>query len=130
MPDNEIRDRETKARLGSPSMNTKDLFRLDRRTILSELCCPVLVAQHLVQRRRPKALDFCQILNIFISNIHVLFSFDRLVSDHHETVTGGGGAMGLEIARSVLESGGDVICFDRQESPLVQPWGRPRSMQS
>lgn len=31
--------------------------------------------------------------------------------------------MGLEIARSVLESGGDVICFDRQASPLEEPWG-------
>ncbi|KAG7041654.1 ankyrin repeat protein [Colletotrichum scovillei] len=39
-------------------------------------------------------------------------------------VTGGGGSMGLEVARSVLESGGDVICIDRQEKPLEEPWNR------
>ncbi|KXH29114.1 Rieske domain-containing protein [Colletotrichum simmondsii] len=39
-------------------------------------------------------------------------------------VTGGGGSMGLEVARSVLESGGDVICIDRQENPLEEPWNR------
>lgn len=39
-------------------------------------------------------------------------------------VTGGGGSMGLEVARSVLESGGDVICIDRQESPLEEPWSK------
>lgn len=32
--------------------------------------------------------------------------------------------MGLEVARSVLESGGDVICIDRQESPLEEPWSK------
>ncbi|KAA8652572.1 uncharacterized protein ATNIH1004_001477 [Aspergillus tanneri] len=37
-------------------------------------------------------------------------------------ITGGGGAMGLEAARSVLESGGDVICVDRQDEPLQEPW--------
>lgn len=31
--------------------------------------------------------------------------------------------MGLEIAGSVLESGGDVICVDRADSPLQEPWG-------
>ncbi|KAK1724854.1 dehydrogenase with different specificitie [Colletotrichum acutatum] len=39
-------------------------------------------------------------------------------------ITGGGGSMGLEVARSVLESGGDVICIDRQESPLEEPWSK------
>ncbi|KAK1479143.1 short chain dehydrogenase [Colletotrichum tamarilloi] len=39
-------------------------------------------------------------------------------------ITGGGGSMGLEVARSVLESGGDVICIDRQENPLEEPWNR------
>ena len=40
------------------------------------------------------------------------------------TVTGGGGAMGLEVASSVLESGGDVVCVDRAENPLPEPWAR------
>ncbi|GME41187.1 short chain dehydrogenase reductase family [Neofusicoccum parvum] len=37
-------------------------------------------------------------------------------------ITGGGGAVGLEVARSVAESGGDVVCLDRQDSPLSEPW--------
>ncbi|KAF9871066.1 D-arabinitol 2-dehydrogenase [Colletotrichum karsti] len=37
-------------------------------------------------------------------------------------ITGGGGAVGLEAARAVLESGGDAICKDRQEKPLEVPW--------
>ncbi|PNS14554.1 hypothetical protein CAC42_2611 [Sphaceloma murrayae] len=37
-------------------------------------------------------------------------------------ITGGGGAVGLEIARSVLEVGGDVICFDHQDEALQEPW--------
>ncbi|PLB46302.1 oxidoreductase [Aspergillus steynii IBT 23096] len=37
-------------------------------------------------------------------------------------ITGGGGAMGLEAARTILETGGDVICLDRQDEPLVEPW--------
>ncbi|KAI9045158.1 oxidoreductase [Aspergillus affinis] len=37
-------------------------------------------------------------------------------------ITGGGGAMGLEAARTILESGGDVICLDRQDEPLAEPW--------
>ncbi|OHF04157.1 D-arabinitol 2-dehydrogenase [Colletotrichum orchidophilum] len=39
-------------------------------------------------------------------------------------ITGGGGSIGLEVARSVLESGGDVICIDRQDDPLKEPWNR------
>ena len=31
--------------------------------------------------------------------------------------------MGLEVARSVLETGGDVICMDRQTEPLLSNWG-------
>ncbi|OHW99390.1 short chain dehydrogenase [Colletotrichum incanum] len=38
------------------------------------------------------------------------------------SVTGGGGSVGLEVARSVLESGGDVILIDRQEQPLKDLW--------
>ncbi|KZL78679.1 short chain dehydrogenase reductase family, partial [Colletotrichum tofieldiae] len=37
-------------------------------------------------------------------------------------VTGGGGSVGLEVARSVLESGGDVICIDRQQQTLKHLW--------
>lgn len=37
--------------------------------------------------------------------------------------TGGGGAMGLNVATSILESGGDVICIDRMEKPLPELWG-------
>jgi len=39
-------------------------------------------------------------------------------------ITGGGGAVGLEVARSVLETGGDVICLDRAEQPLPNEWQR------
>lgn len=42
--------------------------------------------------------------------------------DDQYVVTGGGGAMGLEIARSVLETGGDVICADHAEEPLQAGW--------
>jgi NAD(P)-dependent dehydrogenase (short-subunit alcohol dehydrogenase family) len=42
-----------------------------------------------------------------------------------KTVTGGGGSVGLEAARAILESGGDVICLDRQDEPLQEPWGSP-----
>ncbi|GKT82383.1 short chain dehydrogenase reductase family [Colletotrichum tofieldiae] len=37
-------------------------------------------------------------------------------------ITGGGGSVGLEVARSVLESGGDVICIDRQQQTLKHLW--------
>ncbi|KAH8588909.1 oxidoreductase [Bisporella sp. PMI_857] len=67
------RDRSLKPRQSTASLPTKDLFRLDARTIL---------------------------------------------------ITGGGGAMGLEVAGSVLESGGDVICVDRAASPLLEPWAK------
>lgn len=30
--------------------------------------------------------------------------------------------MGLEAARTILETGGDVICLDRQDEPLAEPW--------
>jgi NAD(P)-dependent dehydrogenase (short-subunit alcohol dehydrogenase family) len=40
----------------------------------------------------------------------------------NEKVTGGGGAMGLEVARAVLELGGDAICVDRAEKPLPELW--------
>lgn len=30
--------------------------------------------------------------------------------------------MGLEIARSVLETGGDVICVDQAQEPLQDGW--------
>ncbi|KAK5092614.1 hypothetical protein LTR70_001997 [Exophiala xenobiotica] len=33
-------------------------------------------------------------------------------------IAGGGGAVGLEVAKSVLETGGDVILLDRAEQPL------------
>ena len=39
-------------------------------------------------------------------------------------VTGGGGAVGLEAARSILELGGDVVCLDRAESPLPELWAK------
>ena len=39
-------------------------------------------------------------------------------------VTGGGGAMGLQVTSSVLESGGDVVCIDRAESPLPELWAK------
>lgn len=39
-------------------------------------------------------------------------------------VSGGGGSVGLEVARSVLESGGDVVCLDSQDEPLAEPWGQ------
>ena len=32
--------------------------------------------------------------------------------------------MGLEVARSVIESGGDVICLDQTDKPLQEPWGQ------
>lgn len=32
--------------------------------------------------------------------------------------------MGLEVAGSVLESGGDVICVDRASTPLQEPWDK------
>ena len=67
------RDRDRKPHQSTAETHTKDLFRLDERTIL---------------------------------------------------VTGGGGAMGLEIASSVLESGGDVVCVDRAERPLPEPWAK------
>jgi NAD(P)-dependent dehydrogenase (short-subunit alcohol dehydrogenase family) len=67
------RGRESKHRQCTAETSTKDLFRLDERTIL---------------------------------------------------VTGGGGAMGLEVTGSILESGGDVVCVDRAESPLPEPWAK------
>ncbi|TKX22170.1 D-arabinitol 2-dehydrogenase-like protein 2 [Elsinoe australis] len=47
----------------------------------------------------------------------------------HQTIaiTGGGGAVGLEVARSVLEVGGDVICLDQQKEPLWEPWEKALS---
>jgi NAD(P)-dependent dehydrogenase (short-subunit alcohol dehydrogenase family) len=65
------RDRDIKPRISTAETPTKDLFRLDERTIL---------------------------------------------------ITGGGGSMGLEVASSILESGGDVVCADRAEIPLLEPW--------
>jgi len=65
------RGREIKSRQSTADVPTRDLFRLDNRTIL---------------------------------------------------ITGGGGSIGLEVASSVLESGGDVICVDRAESALEEPW--------
>lgn len=47
-----------------------------------------------------------------------------LVLTTTQTVTGGGGAMGLEVAKSVLETGGDVICVDRAPTILTQEWGK------
>jgi nucleoside-diphosphate-sugar epimerase len=40
------------------------------------------------------------------------------------TVTGGGGAMGLVLAGSILESGGDVICLDLADEPPKEEWGK------
>ncbi|KAL4799601.1 hypothetical protein BDV19DRAFT_261601 [Aspergillus venezuelensis] len=37
-------------------------------------------------------------------------------------VTGGVGFLGLEVARAVLESGGDVICVDCVEEPNPEKW--------
>ncbi|KAE9375180.1 oxidoreductase [Stipitochalara longipes BDJ] len=65
------RGRDIKPRQSTANVPTKDLFRLDERTIL---------------------------------------------------ITGGGGSIGLEVASSILESGGDVVCVDRAESPLEEPW--------
>ncbi|OJD29612.1 short chain dehydrogenase reductase family [Diplodia corticola] len=39
-------------------------------------------------------------------------------------ISGGGGSVGLEVARSVLESGGDVVCLDSQAEPLPEPWDK------
>lgn len=39
-------------------------------------------------------------------------------------ITGGGGAVGLEVARSVLESGGNAICVDLAAEPLQDEWER------
>lgn len=30
--------------------------------------------------------------------------------------------MGLEVARSILETGGDVICVDLAKEPLAEEW--------
>jgi len=30
--------------------------------------------------------------------------------------------MGLNVAASILESGGDVVCIDRMEEPLPELW--------
>ncbi|KAL4945629.1 hypothetical protein BDV06DRAFT_184406 [Aspergillus oleicola] len=37
-------------------------------------------------------------------------------------ITGGVGALGLEVARAVLECGGDVICVDCVENPSTEKW--------
>ncbi|KAI1075956.1 short-chain dehydrogenase [Whalleya microplaca] len=37
-------------------------------------------------------------------------------------VTGGAGFLGLETAKAVLESGGDVVCLDIAGAPPVEPW--------
>jgi NAD(P)-dependent dehydrogenase (short-subunit alcohol dehydrogenase family) len=43
-------------------------------------------------------------------------------------ITGGGGSIGLEVATSVLESGGDVVCVDRAERPLEEPWAKVQQL--
>ncbi|KAL5333606.1 hypothetical protein BJX70DRAFT_54799 [Aspergillus crustosus] len=43
-------------------------------------------------------------------------------------ITGGIGALGLELARAILESGGDVISVDCVESPPTEPWGTLASL--
>jgi FlaA1/EpsC-like NDP-sugar epimerase len=71
------RGRELKPSQSTANVPTKDLFRLDERTIL---------------------------------------------------ITGGGGSIGLEVASSILESGGDVVCVDRAESPLEEPWTKVQQL--
>ncbi|KAL2014301.1 hypothetical protein VTN00DRAFT_1826 [Thermoascus crustaceus] len=70
-------NRETKPRVGGPEVSTRDLFRLDGRTVL---------------------------------------------------ITGGTGALGLEVAGSVLESGGDVICIDLPELPPEAGWTKVQAI--
>jgi NAD(P)-dependent dehydrogenase (short-subunit alcohol dehydrogenase family) len=67
------KDRERKPRPSTAGNSSKELFRLDEKTIL---------------------------------------------------ITGGGGAMGLEVTSAILEVGGDVICADRADSPLQELWAK------
>lgn len=36
--------------------------------------------------------------------------------------------MGLQVAKAVLETGGDVICIDRAKEPLKLEWRESRSL--
>src|SRR5436305_210037 len=54
------------------------------------------------------------------TSITDLFRLDRRTI----LITGGGGAVGLEVAKSVVESGGDAICLDLAEKPLQEEWQR------
>lgn len=42
-------------------------------------------------------------------------------------ITGGGGAVGLQVAKSILETGGDVICLDRAIEPIRDEWQKALS---
>ncbi|RSL43678.1 hypothetical protein CEP54_014991 [Fusarium duplospermum] len=39
-------------------------------------------------------------------------------------ITGGAGYLGIEVAGSILETGGDVICLDVLENPPAEPWSQ------
>ncbi|RDW61409.1 D-arabinitol 2-dehydrogenase [Coleophoma crateriformis] len=43
-------------------------------------------------------------------------------------ITGGAGAVGISVAGSILESGGDVICFDRAVVFPAEDWARLQSI--
>lgn len=88
------KERQTKPPVGDTRRSIQDLFRMDNRTIVSTSTI------HCEKTRRNRRLKYAR------------------------TVTGGGGAVGLEAARSILESGGDVVCLDRQDKPLPGPWGK------
>lgn len=68
----------------STKLSTRDLFRLENRTILGKCS------------HRYKG---------------VVYFIDQV------TVTGGLGGVGSEVTMSILESGGDVICFDLAKEP-------------
>jgi hypothetical protein len=82
-------NREAKPSQGNPQTPMKQLFRLDRRTIISESW---------VGTRGPSSLY-------------------KLSSDQATPVSGGAGALGLAIAEAVVESGGSVVLLDTREAP-------------
>ncbi|KAJ5105919.1 short-chain dehydrogenase [Penicillium alfredii] len=43
-------------------------------------------------------------------------------------ISGGAGDLGLAVAESVLETGGDVVCLDLRETPPAEPWARLESL--
>ena len=81
---------------GRISLSASQLFRLDRRSILSE---------YSIQRLLRKSLG------------HVVMLIEEQVTG------GGGGALGIAVAGAILESGGDVVCIDLLPHPPAEPWG-------